>query len=475
MNIDKLGPLPPDCLGNTHAPKIIIRQVGLSYYIHILKESVTFKLFYFNDNVLNLFDGKETLYLYEPDAEKKEPFYKHGIPTLATCSPDDSRYKEFVKNGGEKLFMPCLTLDELLCIGKFLVKEGDLSNEMKELYSDKKITERFNEFGGIYRNVLPSSLRYESYIKLHKFTVISDLTKETVYKLLASANIENPDISHLLAQFDVKKEGKDAFKKYTMQFVGDNIPKDLQSKLELLTFEETRHLLVRADETGFLDVFARDQYEKFIVKYHLQGFEADTRSSIIETTTTTKAVKTANTTTNTIKAVKTKTTKAVKTNTTTTTPSSRNDDNNTTNQWISKYVISKNQFKLAEGDPPIFKDMTPGILYYSLNPVFPLADIMYMTTDSNNKSELCAVQVSREKGNRNITEDTASLFLNLLGLEDFSNVKYYYFSRPSNVEKVKIIIPSTLKFKDVQIVKVPLSYDFKKVPRVVREIKGGTK
>ena len=416
MNFDKLGPLPPDSFGNTDPPNIIIRQEGLTYFIHILEESVTFELDKLNDKVLNLFDGKETLYLFEPDQEKREPYYLHGIPTLATCSPDDSRYKEFIKNGGVKLYMPCLTQNELLSIGKYLVKVGELTTEMKELYSDEKITERFKEYGGIYRNVLPNNIYHVRQLKLQKSAAISDLTKETLYKLLSSANIEDPYISHLLAQFDVKKEGEYEFESYTMQFVSENIPLELKKKLQDLSTYELRHLLRRSDETGYLEASAREMYESYIVKCHLQGFDASTRS------------------------------------------------NNTNSEWISNYVINENnKLMVSEGKPPIFDNMVKDILYYSLNPIFPLSDVMYKTTDSNGKSELCVVQVSRERKNRTITKKAANQFLESLGLKDFSDVKYYYYGHPTRVSKVKINLKGSHKFKDIQIVKVPEDYIFLKI------------
>ena len=51
-----------------------------------------------NPSILNELDQCATLYLYEPEDRLGEPF--HGVwrgQTIATCSPDERRYKEFEK------------------------------------------------------------------------------------------------------------------------------------------------------------------------------------------------------------------------------------------------------------------------------------------------------------------------------------------------------------------------------------------
>ncbi len=41
---------------------------------------------------------------------------------LCTCSPDLERYKEFVNNGADRIFMPLYTKAELLIIGRCIAK-----------------------------------------------------------------------------------------------------------------------------------------------------------------------------------------------------------------------------------------------------------------------------------------------------------------------------------------------------------------
>ena len=70
------------------------------------------------------------MYFYEPGESKKEPYFARlELPIFITVSPEISRYKEFTKNGGERLYMPLLTREELVTIGIFLVlvKENKVS------------------------------------------------------------------------------------------------------------------------------------------------------------------------------------------------------------------------------------------------------------------------------------------------------------------------------------------------------------
>ena len=74
-----------------------------------------------NPSILNKLDQCATLHLYEPGARLGERFrnvWRGQI--IATCSPDERRYKEFEKNGAIKFYMPCWTLDELQALGAYM-------------------------------------------------------------------------------------------------------------------------------------------------------------------------------------------------------------------------------------------------------------------------------------------------------------------------------------------------------------------
>jgi hypothetical protein len=235
---DENNQLPPDCFENCKPPKIIIRQEGKSFSINVLQEKVSFKLKNLDLDDLSFFDPEETLYLYEPDDLLAEPLYKHPIPTLSTNSPDPRRYKEFVKNGATKLYMPCLKLEELKTIGKFLREQSDFPSSMKDIYSESKIIERFEEYGGIFRHVLPVSKNYLNNLKKEKIRTVETLTNEAMRKILINANIEDPDISDLIAQYDVETNGEYAFEDFKMKLANKNIPKILKSYINARSIED---------------------------------------------------------------------------------------------------------------------------------------------------------------------------------------------------------------------------------------------
>ena len=73
-------------------------------------------------SILRCFDPATTLYFFEPGKSKTEPEWDTTtMSIMATLSPELSRYKEFLKNGAKKIFMPLFTEDELLTIGRHMI------------------------------------------------------------------------------------------------------------------------------------------------------------------------------------------------------------------------------------------------------------------------------------------------------------------------------------------------------------------
>jgi hypothetical protein len=314
--------------------------------------------------------------------------------------------------------MPCLKLEELKTIGKFLREQSDFPSSMKGIYSESKIIERFEEYGGIFRHVLPVSKNYLNNLKKEKIRTIETLTNEAMMKILINANIEDPDISHLIAQYDVETNGEYAFEDFKMELANKNIPKILKSYINARSIEELKTQLKRTDETESLESLARDNYETLIFKLHtssIQGMKCRIR-----------------------------------------------DNGNSTWYSNSQYIIKPNQLKPNSGRIPSFELMEKNILYYSLNPNYPLSDMMYKQKDANGVDELCLIQVSREKRSRTINETASIQIKEKLNITDFSNIRYFYFGHPTKVNKILIKYPKNkaIKFKSVEIVEVLSSYDF---------------
>ena len=204
---DKFGALSPDYLNNSQKPKVVLQQVGENdMYVFFVEERIVHIISIFSKSIFDYFDPKSTIYFYEPGRSKSEPHFERlELPIFMIVSPEISRYKEFTKNGGKKLYMPLLTREELVTIGNFLVKENKVSG-LEDFYSKENIVERYEEFGGIYRHVFPSSIDYVKQIRLVKKIYIENLSKETKEKLVLNADIENIHISHLVARYIVEKK-----------------------------------------------------------------------------------------------------------------------------------------------------------------------------------------------------------------------------------------------------------------------------
>jgi hypothetical protein len=415
---NKLGGLPPDYLNNSQPPKVILRQEGENdMFVFFVEEMIVHKInLLFSKQIFDYFDPKSTIYFYEPGEIKKEPYFIGlKLPIFISVSPDISRYKEFTKNGGFKLYMPCLESDELKTIGKFLREQPDFPKSMIDLYTDENITSRFEEYGGIYRHVLPTSEDYLNTIALEKSTTLKGLKDENIRKLLQGITVADPDVSHYIAQYNVEKTGNNAFKKFEMKLRNDDIRKKLQAYFDKSTSEDLKFHLIRADETGYEEIAARYIYEKLILRLHSSATEGI---------------------------------------------NCRIRNNGENNHWKlnSTYNIYPGQLKLLYGKVPFFNDMKEGFLYYSLNTNFPICEMLYKQKDANGDFELCVIQVSRERAKSRKVKSFDDFKKNL-DVTDFSKVRYFYFGHPSNVNDFVIDTVGHI-FKSIQIAEVSPYYDF---------------
>jgi hypothetical protein len=141
-------------------PQVIIRQHGSLLFYYAMKDRKVFRGA-LDINVVRGFNTENTVYLYEPLSLTAEPLVTGNmIKTVITVSPNTVRYKEFAKMIGQRfLYMPTFSLVELLAIGAFMreeLKKSGTLNDATELYSPEAIEQRYYEYGGIIRRVLPS-------------------------------------------------------------------------------------------------------------------------------------------------------------------------------------------------------------------------------------------------------------------------------------------------------------------------------
>jgi hypothetical protein len=140
-------------------PQVVIRQCGSKCLFYSMKDRKVFRG-PLDIDVVESFNTENSVYLYEPASLIAEPLVIRNMKTVITVSPNIARYKEFAKRIGERfLYMPTFSLVELLAIGAFMreeLKKSGTLNAATELYSPEAIKQRYYEYGGIIRRVLPS-------------------------------------------------------------------------------------------------------------------------------------------------------------------------------------------------------------------------------------------------------------------------------------------------------------------------------
>ena len=255
LNPSLLGQLPPDINGCTAPPSVVVREVAEKFEIYDIKNRTAYTLIGDSDiELLRCFDPEKTIYLHEPGDTKKGPRYLNlDLPTLSTVSPDTSRYKEFVKNKGKELYMPTYSCAELLSAGEYLLQNCSMSNELKAIYSSEQIRNRYHEFGGIVRYVLPSNFDELMQARVSKQKALGKCNAEYVF---GEGTLETGESHHLL-QMNVTTSGPLKFQEYVSEFVSDDVRDFMEKKVKHLDLNERILILIKYGETGSYPVICR--------------------------------------------------------------------------------------------------------------------------------------------------------------------------------------------------------------------------
>ena len=226
-------PLSPDSNGSTAAPEVVIRQVGESVMEvwDIKQEQVLYCVNSNSYGVLSCFDPKKSIYLHEPEGSVHGPHYGLGIPTVCTSPPEALTFKEFVKNGAVKLYMPTWTLPELQAVRTFI---ADRSPERMPLTEDD-IAERYHAFGGIFRHVFaPNS----DFIKEEQKRGIDELFLGDIEQ----GRQECSDHVYV-AQYSVETQGSRSFRDAEIDFVSDGVREAVEARISALDLGNKTRLL----------------------------------------------------------------------------------------------------------------------------------------------------------------------------------------------------------------------------------------
>ena len=192
-------PLPPDNAYSSEIPEVVIRQVGTSkMQIYFVKAKVAHLVPVVCGGIFPCFDPKTTLYFFEPEESRTEPMWIDvNMPIFSCSDPDEVVYEQFCKYGGFKVYMPLFTLPELQVIGKHMKEQPNFPSDLKSLYSDEGILKSYNEYGGIIRHVLPTSLDYVKSIEILKKEAVEDADWD---QYILNANVERSSISPFIVK-----------------------------------------------------------------------------------------------------------------------------------------------------------------------------------------------------------------------------------------------------------------------------------
>jgi hypothetical protein len=418
------GALGQNCFGSCLPPNVVIRQVEeKTFTVYFLKEGVAHYIPDGNVGILKCFDPETSLYLYEPGTVKKEPHMQDlRIPTFATVSPDTRRYKEFLKNGGIPYYMPVWSLKDLLAAGKYLVDNGRVPYNIKDLYKEESIRQRYEEFGGIFRHVLPINKAALNDVISRKNHAINDAV--VGQRILSVGDIENDLVSHLILHYDVQISGNFAFTTKSSRFASESTFGKVRSKILAVDLKTRIVTLIRNDETGYLNDTCPAIYEQVVADLLTQSREFKFESQAYD-----------------FLEKKQKLEMLMK----------KDFQKNDQIVWQS---TSKRFSKLSPGVLPKFKDMEEDVLYLPLNTKFPVADLLFKKDDV-----LYGIQVTRNSScNRKIETSALNSLLKEVGMSDSSRFRFILCPSPKFAEKYKISYPEYMEASSIEVWKLPKDY-----------------
>jgi len=116
-------------------PKVVIRECGDGLMsIFYLDELEVEKVRKGDEFLLELFNPRKALYLYEPGNVVREPHHSPSLhlPIFTTVSPDRRRYKEFTKKSAIEFYQPTWSLVDLQAMGAHMKAQGKETKVKKE-------------------------------------------------------------------------------------------------------------------------------------------------------------------------------------------------------------------------------------------------------------------------------------------------------------------------------------------------------
>jgi hypothetical protein len=427
------GSLPKDSFGSTDPPDVVVRQIcGFHLEIYQQSSDQVHEIIPDSRVIFRYLDKEKSLYLMEPEVTKREP-YPTEIPTLITVSPDTSRYKEFAKNGGVAYYMPCYTQDELVAIGKYLRENNRVPEGMENKYQEDAIKKRFYKYGGIIRHVLPQDQYQLDETEAAQSQAISDVASQIgIGRILTSSTLEDPQVSHFIAQYEVPRETKGKkirFKRPPLNFVSEGVADQLRDSISRVSSEVAIKTLIRNDETGFMSHLCPLLYENLL--YDLitsaKGLKCQRRMLKLDSDETSKV---------------------------------KDRKRSQSDGWVD-YELKLDS--AIRGSSPPYSEMAINTLYYPTKVNFPMAEFFYKKEDGT----LVAFQVTRQnKPPKLITQFVVDKFLGEVKFpKDQISTKLELVLIPSPIRADQMYFKQdkrkkgNLLIKDYTILKIDPAYD----------------
>ena len=242
-------PVEPILFGSAAPPKVVIRHLPGEFHVLFLDECVAH--YVSSQEVLKCFDPATTLYFFEPDVTTNvEPVrISHELPTLATVSPNEGRYKQF-RNYATTMYCPVYTKEELLAIGRDMRQPARCPrSNLHDLYSDNNISQRFDLYGGIFRFVLPSTVSAASQDEDNRKAFFQE-TDFTAIVDVPSSEIVHHAAGTFALLYDVcrRDDGTWDFLRHSFKYAGMEVERKIREAYTKMDVAKMLQALRNADE-----------------------------------------------------------------------------------------------------------------------------------------------------------------------------------------------------------------------------------
>ena len=385
-------------------PKVVVRQVlGDTIQVWFLEQQVVYNI----DEktigaVLRCFDPATMVYFFEPMKVKGvEPFAnddEFNLSTLATVSPDISRFHEFLKVAALK-YMPLFTENELLAIGRDMRARPDFKSKKKALYEDDAIRNRFKRYNGIIRHVLPQDVDTLKKLEIVREKAVNNVDASQV----VAGDLMHQTISHYVAVFKVDESD---FSTADLDVVSAKVLRDIIKRSKALALTEQIRVLQQYSELMYkrAEGIPSALFENVVAHHLTSAGGVKWHARTVNVGADGKAAK-------------------------------------GTAQGTMK-PLHLQLSKLVEDEVPQYAAMEPDVLYKSSSSNFPMCDMVY----KDKEGKLVCIQVSLErKSSRTVEVSVFQKFCKSMGwealpLEDQRRrISFVYCPDPKFANKARVV------------------------------------